>query len=100
MGSFCGEEFDTESIILSTGRAPINEAGASKKFGSLPLSLHKVVPINCIPRKYYGEIASARLLELLVKLCKIMLARPGGSRKELEIFIDALCEHLAIFNVC
>jgi hypothetical protein len=62
--------------------------------------LHKVVPLNCIPNKYFGEIACARLFELMMKLCKLMLARPGGSRMELELFVDAIGKNLRLFNAC
>jgi hypothetical protein len=78
------EKDNSESMVLSNETMIINDVIKTKKFGKLPLSLHKVVPLNWIPNKYFNEIACARLFELMVKLCKLMLARPGGSRKELE----------------
>jgi hypothetical protein len=81
-------------------KQPEKDQIVAKKFGSLPLSLHKVVPLSWIPHKYQTEIASARLFEILIKLCKLMLAQPGGSRKDLEVFIDALSKHLSLFNAC
>lgn len=94
------EKDNSESMVLSNETMIINDVIKTKKFGKLPLSLHKVVPLNWIPNQYFNEIACARLLELMVKLCKLMLARPGGSRKELELFVDALGKNLHLFNAC
>lgn len=52
MDSFYGEIGEAESVMPSTGRHPEKDPIVAKKFGSLPLSLHKVVPLSWIPHKY------------------------------------------------
>ena len=58
------------------------------------------MPLHTIPRKYSKEIASARLLQLIEKLYKIMIARPGGCREDMIVFLKALGAHLSLFNAC
>ena len=61
-----------------------------KLIGNLPQALDKIVPLNAIPVSYYHEIACSDLLEELSKIFKIMIARPGNSRKDLDVFLNNL----------
>lgn len=90
------ERHATEKQILSQNAE--SQKFNAKTMGDLPKKLHKLVPINFIPSRYFSEIASSRLLDQLVQLLKVMVAKPGHCRRDLEQFLTGISNTIGMFN--